>query len=109
MSDKNTDKDNFQLIVNENWCNIDKEDKEKDEKYEMDNRLKLLEERFKKMEEKFQEIQTEHLKTMNKLLETEISLERTKNLLVRNHIPFPFSSSSYSAYSMCKDLLSKKL
>ena len=50
------------------------------------------------MEDNFRDIQTEHLKILNKMLETEISLERTKNLLVRNHIPFPFASlSSYKA------------
>ena len=105
MSDKNID--NFQLIVNENWCNIDKDESNND----TNKRLKLLEERVKKTEEKLQEIQTEHLKTMNKLLETEISLERTKNLLVRNHIPFPFSASYIGSVmsSMGKDIITKKL
>lgn len=103
-----SEQDKFQLVVNENWChinNINNHDEKNDDAQKItEKRFKFLEERIKKMEEKMQEIQTEHLKTMNKLLETEISLERTKNLLVRNHIPFPFSASS-----ICKEILTKRL
>ena len=100
------------LSINDNWCEIEykreeskdkqKEDMRNELKKEIKNELKneidnyinkinKLEERLKKTEENIRDMQTEHLKAINKILETEISLERTKNLLVRNNIPFPFS------------------
>ncbi len=81
---KNEDKD----IIMERIIKLEK----RIEELEKDN--VSLRDILKEQSNEMKSIVTEHLKTMNKLLETEVSLERTKNILLRNHIPFSFSSSS---------------
>ena len=48
------------------------------------------------LKQKFSMIEVENLKLINRILEAEISLERTKNILVRKHISFPFISTLLS-------------
>ena len=48
------------------------------------------------LKHKFSIIEVENLKLINRILEAEISLERTKNILVRKHISFPFISTLLS-------------
>ena len=48
------------------------------------------------LKNKFSIIEVENLKLINRILEAEISLERTKNILVRKHISFPFISTLLS-------------
>jgi len=78
----------------------DKDDKDQDKYQKLEKRIEKLEVMLdserkdrEELKKSFHEITTEHLKTMNRLLEAEISLERTKNLLIRSHIPFSFSNS----------------
>jgi len=95
--------------INDHWYDLhnDKEDKD-DKEDKLD--LKKLEKRVQELEkekddmkasllsmkEMVRESNAENLKTVNRLLEAEISLERTKNMLVRNHIPFSFTSATNS-------------
>jgi len=82
-----------------------KEDKNKDknEKNEIHDKVKELETKIlsierhlEKMESLVHTLTNENLKMTNRVLEAEIALERAKNSLVRNHIPFPFSTSPIS-------------
>jgi hypothetical protein len=59
----------------------------------LEKKTEDLEKENNELKEQMKELMTQHLKTMNKMLEAEISLERTKNMLLRNHIPFSFSMS----------------
>lgn len=91
----------------EQWYTfIDKEKHEKcddklqnlDEKYDekvqnLEEKIEKIEHQIKEMDEQIHYLTNNNLKLINRLLEAEISLERAKNSLVRNHIPFPFSSS----------------
>lgn len=97
-------------IISENWCNIETNELQTRIK-NLENYTETLQERIivlekiiqennvkreneiQKISEHLREITNEHLKTMNRMLEAEISLERTKNLLVRNHIPFSFRNN----------------
>jgi dynactin complex subunit len=81
----------------EQWYTLDT-DKEIFKNMEL--RLKQMEERQQELDQKVKEMDNhirnlthDNLKLVNRLLEAEISLERAKNSLVRNHIPFPFSST----------------
>ena len=60
---------------------------------EMEDHQKELEQKNKEMDSQIHYLSNDNLKLINRLLEAEISLERAKNSLVRNHIPFPFSST----------------
>uniref|UniRef100_A0A6C0KDL1 Uncharacterized protein n=1 Tax=viral metagenome TaxID=1070528 RepID=A0A6C0KDL1_9ZZZZ len=69
-----------------------------DEKYDekvqnLEEKIEKIEHQIKEMDEQIHYLTNNNLKLINRLLEAEISLERAKNSLVRNHIPFPFSSS----------------
>lgn len=74
---------------------------EKDEKNkERDDRLELLEKKMIELDQRQKHLETlihtltnENLKMINRVLEAEIALERSKNSLIRNHIPFHFSPS----------------
>ena len=64
------------------------------------NRVDLLEQRLEEMEHCLRGVEarlsylvTENLKLVNRVLEAEIALERARNSLVRQHIPFPFTPS----------------
>ena len=48
------------------------------------------------LKNKFSIIEVENLKLINRILEAEISLERTKNILVRKNISFPFIATPLS-------------
>ena len=58
---------------------------------QMEVRQKELEKKIGDMDHQIHYLTHDNLKLINRLLEAEISLERAKNSLVRNHIPFPFS------------------
>ena len=58
---------------------------------QMEVRQKELEKKIGEMDHQIHYLTHDNLKLINRLLEAEISLERAKNSLVRNHIPFPFS------------------
>jgi SMC interacting uncharacterized protein involved in chromosome segregation len=60
---------------------------------EIEKRVLLLEKHVKDMESLVHSLTNDNLKMVNRVLEAEISLERAKNSLVRNHIPFRFSPS----------------
>ena len=49
------------------------------------------------LKQKFSIIEVENLKLINRILEAEISLERTKNILVRKNISFPFIATPLSS------------
>jgi len=79
----------------EQWYTLDMD---KDLVKNLELRLKQMEERQQELDQKVKEMDNQirylthdNLKLINRLLEAEISLERAKNSLVRNHIPFPFS------------------
>lgn len=104
-------------IINGNWFSIE-EDKEIEfvkediRNIDIDNidnntndKIKELEKRVKELElssdnsnQKIKELETlcnkitnENLKLINRILEAEISIERTKNILLRKNISFPFT------------------
>jgi hypothetical protein len=52
---------------------------------------KELIENMTRIDSDFVSIKTENLKLLNRVLEAEISLERTRNSLLRKNIPFPFT------------------
>jgi hypothetical protein len=92
------------LTIDDQWYSVDSKDdkkiKETENMENMENRIKEMENRMKEMETQFEEMQKvmntmhhENLKLVNRVLEAEIALERAKNYLLRNHIPFPFASS----------------
>ena len=65
---------------------------------EMEVKLKDLEmyketckEKIKDLEIICNKISNENLKLINRVLEAEISIERTKNILLRKNISFPFT------------------
>jgi predicted RNase H-like nuclease (RuvC/YqgF family) len=101
---------NKMATINENWCDITSSDSDarikKIETYvnSLEERVKHLEKiveehdtkrniENKNMTDHLKDMSTENLKMMNRMLEAEISLERTKNLLVRNNIPFSFRNN----------------
>lgn len=51
-----------------------------------------LEQRIEEQTRKYNELKNDWIAVTNRLLETETYLERTKNLLVRKNISFPFIS-----------------
>ncbi len=76
--------------------NIEMEERQKEleqKNREMKERQKELEQKNREMDGQIHYLSNNNLKLINRLLEAEISLERAKNSLVRNHIPFPFSST----------------
>jgi hypothetical protein len=86
----------------EQWYTLDTVDKDFAKNLEL--RLKQMEERQQELDQKVKEMDNQirylthdNLKLINRLLEAEISLERAKNSLVRNHIPFPFSPTLLSS------------
>ena len=90
------------LSIDDQWYSVDSKNEEKDkkEKNEIENRVSVMENRMKEVEIQLMETQkmmnvlrNENLKLINRVLEAEIALERAKNSLLRNHIPFPFASS----------------
>ena len=65
---------------------------------ELENRIKELElstdnsnQKIKELESLCNKITNENLKLINRILEAEISIERTKNILLRKNISFPFT------------------
>lgn len=94
------------LSIDDQWYSVDSKNEEKDkkDKNEMEHRMREIENRMKEMEMQMMEtqkmmnvIRNENLKLINRVLEAEIALERAKNSLLRNHIPFPFASSPLHA------------
>lgn len=93
------------LSIDDQWYSVDSKNEEKDkEKENIENRMRDMENRMKEMEFQMMEtqkmmnvIRNENLKLINRVLEAEIALERAKNSLLRNHIPFPFASSPLHA------------
>jgi hypothetical protein len=95
------DKD-VEFVININ-DEIDKSNKKDLEMYkekinEMEVKLKDLEmyketckEKIKDLEIICNKISNENLKLINRVLEAEISIERTKNILLRKNISFPFT------------------
>lgn len=99
--------------INSDWFSIsnddDKEIKENIEKSlkydqlleknkDLENKVKELENKLKELENKTidldltcNKIRNENLKIINRVLEAEISIERTKNILLRKNISFPFT------------------
>lgn len=63
---------------------------------ELETKIVSFERNLERMESLVHSLTNENLKMTNRVLEAEIALERAKNSLVRNHIPFPFSSSPIS-------------
>ena len=69
-------------------------EKEKEERIdELEKRMMELDHRQKHLETLIHTLTNENLKMINRVLEAEIALERSKNSLIRNHIPFHFSPS----------------
>jgi len=62
----------------------------------LETKILYIERHLEKMESLVHTLTNENLKMTNRVLEAEIALERAKNSLVRNHIPFPFSTSPIS-------------
>jgi len=95
--------------INGNWFSVsedkeveflnlnedEKEDKKLDKRFkdleDKLNRIYELEERVKELETTCHKIRNENLKLINRVLEAEISIERTKNILLRKNISFPFT------------------
>lgn len=95
--------------INGNWFSVsedkeveflnlnedEKEDKKIDKRFkdleDKLNRIYELEERVKELETTCHKIRNENLKLINRVLEAEISIERTKNILLRKNISFPFT------------------
>lgn len=63
---------------------------------ELETKIVSFERNLERMESLVHSLTNENLKMTNRVLEAEIALERAKNSLVRNHIPFPFSTSPIS-------------
>jgi len=96
--------------INGNWFSVsedkeveflnlnedEKEDKKLDKRFkdleDKLNRIYELEERVKELETTCHKIRNENLKLINRVLEAEISIERTKNILLRKNISFPFTT-----------------
>lgn len=81
------------MDINNEWFSIsspNEKEKEK-EKEKIDERFKKMEEKIRELENLYQDMRTENLKLVNRILEAEISLERSKNLLLRKNISFPFT------------------
>ena len=55
-----------------------------------------MSEENKNTKEKVSTIEVANLKLINRILEAEISLERTKNILLRKNISFPFVATPLS-------------
>lgn len=95
------------LTIDDQWYSVDSknEEKNKNEKNEkneirwreMENRMKEMELQMMETQKMMNVIRNENLKLINRVLEAEIALERAKNSLLRNHIPFPFASSPLHA------------
>ena len=106
-------------IINRNWFSVSEDDDVKflnedltqklenkikvlDEKLE--NKIKVLDEKINKIHELEEKLKTieincskiinENLKVINRVLEAEVSIERTKNILLRKNISFPFTPLS---------------
>ena len=73
----------------EKWYDISPPDKVD----ALERRVEEMEHHLKGVEARLSYLVSENLKLVNRLLEAEIALERAKNYLVRNHIPFPFVPS----------------
>jgi|Laugresu1bdmlbsd_1035121.scaffolds.fasta_scaffold04859_3 hypothetical protein len=102
-------------IINGKWFSVSEDSElevmEENKEREYEKRIKDLEEkveRIKDLEEKVErikdledkihhlettcnKIRNENLKLINRVLEAEISIERTKNILLRKNISFPFT------------------
>ena len=68
-------------------------EREKERIDELEKRMMELDHRQKHLETLIHTLTNENLKMINRVLEAEIALERSKNSLIRNHIPFHFSPS----------------
>lgn len=80
--------------TNTEEMNTEDGNKEKDERInELEKRMMELDQRQKYLETMIHTLTNENLKMINRVLEAEIALERSKNSLIRNHIPFHFSPS----------------
>jgi hypothetical protein len=77
--------------LNENWFSIDTEEKMEKRIIELEKKDEILNNKLKELEMICMNIQNENMKLINRVLETEISLERTKNILLRKNISFPFT------------------
>ena len=96
--------------LNENWFSIDVEEKMTNKINELEKNQSLLLDRINELEKSMSQpldrinvleksldqLQTENLKLLNRLLETEVSIERTKNILLRKNISFPFTPFHWS-------------
>ena len=92
-------------IINGKWFSVSEDSElevmEENKEREYEKRIKDLEEkveRIKDLEDKIHHLETtcnkirnENLKLINRVLEAEISIERTKNILLRKNISFPFT------------------
>lgn len=96
-------------IINGKWFSVSEDTEleviEENKEREYEKRIRDLEEKVKKFEEKVEKlednindlettcnkIRNENLKLINRVLEAEISIERTKNILLRKNISFPFT------------------
>lgn len=94
----NVNNDNGKNGNNENENEIEKRIKEldscKEKIKELEKRIKELDsykEKIKELETICNKISNENLKLINRVLEAEISIERTKNILLRKNISFPFT------------------
>jgi hypothetical protein len=62
----------------------------------IENKVYELEKKVNHLESLIHTLTNENLKMVNRVLEAEIALERAKNSLIRNHIPFQFVPSPLS-------------
>jgi hypothetical protein len=100
MEYKSEDKEDKNKDNKDNKDNKEDKNKDKNEIHdkvkELETKILSIERHLEKMESLVHTLTNENLKMTNRVLEAEIALERAKNSLVRNHIPFPFSTSPIS-------------
>jgi hypothetical protein len=69
-------------------------EKLENENNELKERINIFSTRLKSNETSCNSIKNDNLKLINRILEAEISVERTTNILLRKHISFPFTPLS---------------
>jgi cell division protein FtsL len=76
-----------------NWYDVIVKNDVSEALSKLEKRVSDLEKENTDLKDQIKDLANQNLRTINKMLEAEISLERTKNMLLRNHIPFSFSVS----------------
>jgi len=98
------------MDINENWFNVKQNELkvqfEPDLKVQFEQSQNELKEKIIILEHKVEElfkmchhIENNNLKLTNRILENEVILERTKNILLRKNISFPFMSDYHKFFN----------